>query len=175
MRKLSSVVRSGAAALLIFGSTASVPAEAQIPPGMTIPGMPDIPGMFTSIALTDELVVQFITAYPTVSPALETLGERYDVPEGDDPAAMMAALAMLGGVNADLNAIVTPFGFTDFQQYSQVMLSILGAYAFADPDLTAEQRTMMAQFMPPFMMPTDENVAIVAAHYAELKVAVDAD
>lgn len=174
MSKLSSLARNGVAALALgaFGATLSVPTQAQIPPGMgAIPGM----GMFTTIELTDELVVNFIAAYPTVTPALDTIGDRYNVPEGNDPAAAMAALAMLGAATAEMNGLVTPFGFADFSQYSAVLSTILSAYAFADPTLTAQDRAMMAQFLPPIMMPTDANVAIVAAHYADLKAVVDTD
>ncbi|MCC6735265.1 MAG: hypothetical protein IT534_03935 [Bauldia sp.] len=171
MRKLSFVKgAAAAAAIAVAGPVATMPAVAQIPPGMAIPGLP---GMLAPIELTDQLVVQFIAGYPTIAPALETVGERYNVPEGNDAAAAMAAMAMLGQATAELNAIVTPFGFTDFTQYSSVMTAVLSAFAFASPDLTAQERAMMLQFMPPFMVPTDANVAVVAAHYAELEVLLD--
>ena len=166
-----SVLKSGAVAIaLAMGGTAAImPAVAQIP-GMTIPGMP---GMMTQVELTDEMVVNFIASYPTVQPELETMGERYNVPEGGDAAAAMAAMAMLGQATNELNGLVTPFGFTDFNQYVSVMTSVLSALAFAAPDMTAQERAMMLQFMPPFMVPSDANVAVVAAHYTELEKLLD--
>lgn len=167
MKKLS-IVQGAAVAIAIAcgGVAATMPAVAQIPPGITVPGMP---GMMTQLELTDELVLGFIAGYPTIQPALETIGERYNVPEGGDAAAAMAAMAMLGQATNELNGIVTPFGFTDFNHYASVMISVMSAFAFASPDLTAQERAMMLQFMPPFMVPSDANVAVVAAHYAELE------
>src|SRR5690606_19339110 len=167
MRKLS-VVRSAAAAVVIAlgGAAATVPAVAQIPPGMTVPGLP---GMMAPVELTDQLVLAFIAGYPTIQPALEAIGERFDAPTGDDAAAAMAALAMLGAATNELNAVVTPFGFTDFNHYTSVQMAILSAFAFAARDLTAQEKAMMLQFMPPFMVPSDANVAVVTPHYADLE------
>ncbi|MCW5713252.1 MAG: hypothetical protein KIT43_01875 [Bauldia sp.] len=171
MLKLSVVKGAAVAVAIAFGgAAATMPAVAQIPPGMTIPGMP---GMMTQAELTEELVVNFIAGYPTIQPALEAAGERYNVPEGNDAAAAMAAMAMLGAATNELNGIVTPFGFTDFNHYVSVMTSILSALAFAGPDLTAQEKAMMLQFMPPFMVPSDANVAVVAAHYTELETLLD--
>lgn len=174
MGSLRSLVKC-VAALAVLGTIAA-PAQAQMP-GMAIPGMPAMPGlgMFEPTTLTDELVLNFIAGYPTITPALEEISARYDIPPGDDPAAAMAALAALNQAMGEMDAIVTPFGFTGFTQYSQVMMAILSAQAFADPALTAEQKTMMRQFMPPFMVPTDENVAVVAPHFAEIQAVLDAE
>jgi hypothetical protein len=175
MKTLASAVRNGVAALALLGA-AALPAHAQLP-NMAIPGMPGIPGMemFTPIALTDDLVLNFIAGYATITPALEAVSERYNVPAGDDPAAAMAALGALNQAMAEMDGIVTPFGFTGFSQYSQVMIAVMGAQAFADPTLTEQERTMMRQFMPPFMLPTDENVAVVAPHFAEIQTLIDAE
>jgi len=171
MNKFSMVKGVAVAVAVACGGVATtMPAVAQFPPGMAIPGMP---GMMTQTELTNELVVAFIAGYPTIQPALETVGERYNVPDGGDMAAAMAAMAMLGQATNDLNGIVTPFGFTDFNHYASVMTSILSAFAFASPDITAQERAMMLQFMPPFMVPSDANVAVVAAHYAELEKLLD--
>lgn len=171
MNKLSIVKGAAVAAAIACGGIAvTMPAVAQIPPGMAIPGLP---GMMTQAELTDEIVLNFIAGYPTIQPALEAVGERYNVPEGGDAAAAMAAMAMLGAAVSELNAIVTPFGFTDFNHYASVMTSVLSAFAFASPDITAQERAMMLQFMPPFMVPSDANVAVVAAHYAELEKLLD--
>ncbi len=171
MPKLS-VVKSAVAALAICigGAAVTGPAIAQMPPGLAIPGLP---GMLAQAELTDELVLNFIAGYPTIQPALEAVAARYNAPTGNDAAAAMAALAMMGAATNELNAVVTPFGFTDFNQYSSVQISILSAFAFAAPDLTPQEKAMMLQFMPPFMVPTDANVAVVAAHYADLDKLLD--
>lgn len=167
-----SVVKGAAVAvaLVLGGAAATMPAIAQIPPGMAIPGMP---GMLTQAELTDEIVLNFIAGYPTIQPALDTMGERFNVPEGNDAAAAMAAMAMMGAATNELNGIVAPFGFTDFNHYVSVMSSILSAMAFARPDMTAQEKAMMLQFMPPIMVPSDANVAVVAAHYAELELLLE--
>lgn len=165
MPKLSFVKGAAiAVAMAIGGAAATMPAIAQM--GMTVPGLP---GMMTPAELNDEIVLSFIAGFPTIQPALEAAGERYNIPDGGDAAAAMAAMAMVGAAMSEFNAIVTPFGFTDFNHYASVMTSILSAFAFAAPDITAQERAMMLQFMPPFMVPSEANVAVVAAHYTEIE------
>ena len=158
-------------ALAAFAVPAA-PVLAQIPgmpPGMGMPGM----GMFMQIELTQPLIDNFIAAYPVVSPQLETLAAQNNIPAADDPAAAMAAMMALTAQINQMNAIVTPFGFTDFAQYTSVLSAVSTGLAFADPGMTAQERAMMLQFLPPFMVPTDANVAIIAANYAALDAVFD--
>ena len=152
----------------------AAPAVAQIPgmpPGMTMPGM----GMFTQIELTQQLVDNFIAAYPVAGPQLEALAAQNNIPAGDDPAAAMAAMMALTAAINQMNAIVTPFGFTDFTQYTQVLSAVSTGLTFANPGMTAQERAMMLQFLPPFMVPTDANVAVITANYAALEAVLNPD
>jgi hypothetical protein len=175
MRSLTRFGRlSVALAALAVPASLAVPALAQIPgmpPGMGMPGM----GMFTQIELTQELVDNFIAAYPTVDPQLEALAAQNNIPPADDPAAAMAAMMALTAAINEMNAIVTPFGFTDFGQYTQVLSAVSTGLTFADPGMTAQERAMMLQFLPPFMVPTDANVAVIAANYAALEAVLNPD
>jgi hypothetical protein len=173
MRSLTRFGRvSVALAAIAVPAVLSAPALAQIPgmpPGMAIPGM----GMFTQIELTQQLIDNFVAAYPVAGPQLEALGEQNNIPAGDDPAAAMAAMMALTTMFNQMNAIVTPFGFADFTQYTQVLSAIQMSLAFGRPGMTAQERAMMMQMIPPFMVPTDANVAIVTANYAALEAVLD--
>jgi hypothetical protein len=165
---MRSLARHGRVYVAAAALAVACPAFAQIPgmpPGMTMPNM----GMFTQVELTQQLIDNLIAAYPTANPQLEAIGERFNIPTGDDPAAAMAAMAQLTAAMSEMNAVVTPFGFTDFMQYTQVVSAVSTTLAFARPDMTAQERAMMLQFLPPFMVPTDANVAIVTANYAALE------
>lgn len=171
---MRSLTRLGRVSVAAAALAIAAPAFAQIPgmpPGMTMPNM----GMFTQVELTQQMIDNLIAAYPTANPALEVVGERFNIPAGDDPAAAMAAMAQLTAAMAEMNAIVTPFGFTDFTQYTQIVTAVSTTLAFARPDMTAQERAMMLQFMPPFMVPTDANVAIVTANYAALEAVINPD
>lgn len=163
---------SVALAALALPAGLAAPALAQIP-GMP-PGMPGM-GMFMQIELTQQLVDNFIAAYPTAGPALEALAAQNNIPAGDDPAAAMAAMMALTTAISQMNAIVTPFGFTDFSQYTQVLSAVSTGLTFANPDMTAQERAMMLQFIPPFMVPTDANVAVITANYAALEAVLNPD
>ncbi len=160
----------------------TAPARAQLPPGMTIPGMPPGPTApaVPAIMLTNELVVSFIAGYPTIVPGMEAIRGRYNIPQANDPATAMAAMVAATAAAAELNALVAPFGFTDFGHYSQVFSAIFFAWAFADPEMTAADRAQMAQGMAmlqamglPMAIPPQENIDIVAAHYVALDAIID--
>jgi hypothetical protein len=170
MRSLTRFGRvSLALAALAVPAGLAAPAQAQIPGMGAMPGM----GMFMQIELTQQLIDNFIAAYPEVSPQLEALAEQNNIPAGDDPAAAMAAMMALTAAINQMNAIVTPFGFTDFAQYTSVLSAVSTGLAFANPTMTAQERAMMMQFIPPFMVPTEANTAVIAANYAALEAVLN--
>ncbi len=179
--RFNGLVRIALVSAAVLALTA--PSRAQLPPGMVIPGIPGIPAAPTvpQIMLTEPLVLGFIAGYPTISAGQESIRLRYNIPTANDPATAVAAMTAAAAAMAELNALVVPFGFTDFGQYSQVLISIYFAWAFADPTMTPADRAQMAQGlamaramgipMPP--EPPPENIALVAAHYAALDAVID--
>lgn len=143
------------AALPVAGLSAT-PAAAQVP------GMPS---MGDPYPLTPELVMGFIESYPDVVAYTETL-EDVDLPEGEDAMAALAGIGMASNVLGQLNAIVTPFGFEDYAQWSNVAMSVAMAYGvLAAPP---EARAMMAGFT------SQENIDAVSAHEDEVAAFFDA-
>jgi hypothetical protein len=162
-------VRGAAAAVVLavmpLSSLSVGPAVAQgVPPG--------IPGM-TPFLLTNELVLAFVASYPVMTEAGNTLEQRYNIPDTNDAAAAFAAYAAYAGAMAELNGIAVQNGFTDYNQWLQTMIAIMTAFAFADPALTVQERTMMQAFMPPAMLPPPENIEIITANYAAVAAVMD--
>ena len=157
-------LRSVGAAILIaalpFG--ALTPAMAQVPamPAGAMPGMPTLGGG-EAYPLTQELIEAWVESYPTVVEASDAMEEQYNLPEGEDPAAAMAALAMVTGAMGQLNDVVGAFGFDSFQQWIDVMFAVI--YSYAVLQAPPEAQAMMAGMFPT----TPENLALVEAN-AEL-------
>lgn len=156
-------LRNAAAAILIAALPAATmaPALAQAPamPGGAMPGMPTLGG--EPFPLTQAFIEGWVESYPDVLEATEALEDQYDVPEGDDPAAGMVALAAYADAMAQLNGVVTPHGFANFQEWIDVMFAIM--YSYAMLQAPPEARAMMAGMLPT----TPENIALVEAN-AEL-------
>ncbi len=137
--RVQRLVRCAASAALIAAAPlgAFFPAEAmaQAPP------MPGIPTMGEAYPLTSDLVVAFVNSYPAVMAASETLAQQYNVPEGEEPMAALAAFAMVTGALGELNAIVTEHGFEDYGQWVNVMFSVMFSYAVLEAP--PEQQPMM--------------------------------
>jgi len=152
------------------------------------------------VALTPEIVEAFIASYPDVRQTADGLSAQYgvDVGDGDDPStAWQAWLAVTGAQNA-LNAVCQNYGFTGFQQWLQVMVSVATAYAFAtgggdvpgemaaaiqqiqdDPNMTEAQKQMMMEQMQASMammgaiMPPQQNIDAVTPYVDQLAVLFD--
>lgn len=121
------------AALSITGLT-TAPATAQ-------DAMPGMPNMGDPYPLTADLVIAWVESYPDVVALSESLEDEFDVPEGEDPMAGLAALGMATEAMNQLNGAVTPYGFTDFQQWTDVMFSVVFSYSILEAP--AEQRDML--------------------------------
>jgi hypothetical protein len=142
-------------------------------PGMTMPTFPGMPG--AAIVLTNEQVLAFIESVPVMYPAMDTLDERYNLPAttADNPAATYAAYMQVAPALAELNGIAGQFGFTDFGQWMQVFTTVLSGMAFANPEMTIQERAMITAMMPAGMVPSPENLQIIADNYAALEAVMD--
>ena len=140
---LKKSLRGAGAAMLLavlpVGAMSVAPAVAQ---------MPGVPTMGEPYPLTNELVLAWVESYPAVAALGETLEERYDIPEGEDAMAGLAALGAVNAAMAELNGVVTQYGFTDFSQWTNVMLSVIFSYSILEAP--AEQQAMlMGMFQQP--------------------------
>ncbi len=138
-------------AVLPIGGMAVAPAVAQD----AIPGMPD---MGDSYPLTPDLVIAWVESYPAVQELAESLSDEFDVPEGDDPMAGLAALGAAQGAMSRLNGVVGDYGFDDFSQWTNVMFSVVFSYSILEAP--AEQRPMLIGMFNQ----TQENIDAVAEH-----------
>ncbi len=162
-------LRNAAAAVMIAALPVATlaPAMAQTPamPGGAMPGMPTLGG--DPFPLTQALIEGWLESYPAVLEASESLEEEYDVPEGEDPAAGMVALAVYADAMGELNGVVTPYGFANFQEWIDVMFAII--YSYAMVQAPPEARAMMAGMFPT----TPENIALVEANADLIAAVVD--
>ncbi len=154
--------------------------------------------MMQQVDLDAATVEAFIQSYPAVKDAAKTIGAKYGLStEGDAQTAWGAWMAATGAWG-DLNAIVTPYGFTDFSNWLQVTMTVATTYAFAasggaidqgvaqalaaikdNPSLSDAQKQMMIQQLQgsmgamAAMQPSETNLAAVKPYMAELKALFD--
>jgi hypothetical protein len=154
--RVKRIVRWTASAVLIAAAPmgALLPAEA----AAQAPVMPGVPTMGEAYPLTSDLVVAFVNSYPAVMAASETLAQQYNVPEGEEPMAAMAAFAMVTGAVAELNGIVGEYGFEDYGQWISVMFSVMFSYSILEAP--PEQQPMLLGMFGQ----TQENVDAVNAN-----------
>ncbi|MHA1560052.1 MAG: hypothetical protein ACTSWI_05200 [Alphaproteobacteria bacterium] len=150
----------GAAILIAAAPVALAPAFAQVP------AVPGLPTMGEAYDLTPELVLAWVESYPSLSAYGETL-EGVDVPEGDDPMAAFAALGTVLEYKAQLDATVAQFGFTGFEQWTNVMFS--GVFADALLDAPVDQQALLMGMFPQ----TQANLDAVSANYDLVQNLVD--
>jgi hypothetical protein len=181
VRRVLAALLIGAAPVALI--VATVPAAAQM-------GMPGE----EQHLLTEEEVVAFIESYPEISVALETIEERYDLPdeEADSPADAMAAMGVYQEAMGELDAIVIPYGFEGFLHWTQVFSAIAVAYAYAmnggmdaqmaealaaienDPNIPEDQKEAMRQMfagqaaMLAASAPPQENIDLVSENIEAL-------
>jgi hypothetical protein len=153
--------------------------------------------MMEDVALTSDMVENFIKSYPQVKADAEAIGKKYNI-EGGSGTDSWGAWVTATGAWGELNGAVTPYGFTDFQQWLQVTMTVAKAYAFAEsgggvdaamsqaideiknnPDIPEAQKEMLLNQMQGSMTavagmrPSQENVDAVAPYAAELKALFD--
>jgi hypothetical protein len=136
--------RAGAAALIAaLPLTALTMSEAAAQAPAAPAGVPGMPAMGDAYPLTPDLVAAWVESYPAVYEASQQLADQYDVPAGDTPAAGLAAYATVAGALAQLNDIVGQYGFSDYGEWVNVMLSVITAYAIVSQDIPANAAAMM--------------------------------
>jgi hypothetical protein len=150
----------------------------------------------TPVPLTADAVQTFITSYPAVKAATGKLSKKYGVKSDKSSAAnAWSAWMTATAAWAELNGIVTPYGYTDFQTWLQTTISVATAYAFAkeggamdadmakavdqiqnNPSLSTAQKKMMLDQMQAAtgsiaaMRPPQGNLDAVTPYLAQLKV-----
>jgi len=162
-RSLRAVAFAFAIAALPAAALSVSEASAQVP-GMAIPGMPD---MGEAYPLTPELVAAWAESYPAVFELSETLAAQYDVPAGETPAAGLAAYATVAGAMAQMNDVVTGYGFEDYGQWISVMLSVIFSYTILEAP--ADQRVMLLGMFGQ----TQENIDAVSANLEAVAAVVE--
>ena len=134
--------------ILPVGALSVAPAAAQ----EAVPGIPE------AYPLTPELVAAWVESYRHVEEVGTAPDVQFGIAEGADPMAGLAALGVATEAMAQLNTAVAQYGFDDFQQWTNVMFSVVFAYAILD--VPAEQRAMMLQMF----QQTQENLDAVGAN-----------
>jgi hypothetical protein len=137
-------------------------AAAQVP-GMAMPGMPEM----AAYPLTSDLVANWAASYPAILAATEVIGQQNNVPTGDDPVAALMAYAAITGAMDQLNSLVSEHGFTDYQQWLGVTLSVI--FSFAILEAPADQQPMLLGM---FGQP-QENLDAVAANIDAVRTVTD--
>lgn len=146
-------LRSVSGAILIAAAPiALAPAIAQAPPAV-----PGIPTFGEAYDLTPELVLAWAESYATVFAYSQTL-EGVDLPDGNDPMAAFAAYGTVLEYRAQLDTTVGQFGFTGFEQWTNVMFSVIFAYSILDAPVD-QQAMLMGMFQQ-----TQENLDAVSVH-----------
>lgn len=184
------VTRTFAAALL--GAAAMI-----APASIVIVPISASAQMMEDASLTGDMVENFIKSYPQVKADAAAIGKKHNIQGGggaDGWGAWMAA----SGAWGELNGTVTPYGFTDFQQWLQVTMTVAKAYAFAEsggeadsamsqaideiknnPNIPEAQKEMLLKQVQGSMAavagvrPSQENIDAVAPYVAELKTLFD--
>jgi hypothetical protein len=152
----------GAAILIAGGPITLAPAIAQAPAG----ALPGIPTIGEAYDLTPELVLAWAESYPAMLAYRDTL-EGVDLPEGNDPMAAFAAYGAVLEYRAELDATVGKYGFTDFEQWTNVMFSVIFAYSILDAPAD-QQALLMGMFQQ-----TQANLDAVSANYDLVQNLVD--
>ena len=146
------------------------------------------------VELTEDMVKNLIASYPGVMEKADALQKKYGDANAStqDPSAALMALMVYGDAAAELNGVVTPFGFTDYMNWIQVLSAVATTYAYykdggidsqmADavkeiennPNMTDAQKKVMLDQMKAAsasmdaMRPPQASVDAVNAHITEL-------
>ncbi|MCW5697456.1 MAG: hypothetical protein KIS96_12080 [Bauldia sp.] len=155
-RRLMKFIRgAGVASALAFLPVAMVVAAVPAAAQMGLPG--------EQYLLSEEEVVAFIASYPEIAAAMETLDERYDLPEDevDSPAGAIAAMGAYQEAMAELDGVVVPYGFDGFLHWTQVFSAIAVAYAYAmSGGMDAQMAEALAQIEADPNIPEDQKAAM---------------
>ena len=134
--------------------------------GSTIASGAGNPG-YPQVALTDAVVKQFVASYPTVKATADKIAQKYNV-AGNSRDRTHGWGAWMAATSAwkEMDAVVKPYGFSNFKTWLDDTISIAMAYAFAshgaemdagmaqgldriknNPNLSDAQKQMMLQQM----------------------------
>ena len=122
--------------LIVAGIVAAFAAGANVAAlesvALAADSMPSAASMMAAVPLTAASVKSFIASYPAVKAATDKLSAKYDVQSDDSsPANAWGAWMAAGGAWAELNGIVSAYGYSDFQTWLQTTISVATAYSFA--------------------------------------------
>lgn len=145
------------------------------------------------IALTPEIVGNYVAGYPKVKDRLDALSEELGTSDSDFSADNMAAKSAHEAARNDLNLIVAEYGFENYADWVTTTSSIIVAYTFVreggglddqmqsfldqiqnNPDMTDEQKqTMIDQMSGPMQAinanrPDQASLDAVAPYTSEL-------
>lgn len=88
------------------------------------------PMLGQQVALTTDIVGNFIESHPIVQERLDTFSDDYAAPEGDSPADAVATYMTYQSASSELDTLVGQYGFTTFMDWVQTMSSVVTAYTF---------------------------------------------
>ena len=150
--------------------------------------------MTEDVALTGDMVENFIKSYPEVKAASEGIAQKYNLDTGGEGAGAWAAWATATAAWGELDGVASSYGFDGFKQWLQVTMSIAKAYAFAEegggidaglaqameeiktnPNIPEAQKKMLIEQMGGSMAavggmrPSQENIDAVAPYAGQLK------
>jgi hypothetical protein len=150
-------------------------------------------GKLGSAALTAASIEGLIKSYPVVKTSAEALAKKNKVHiDTSSPAARWQSLGAAIGVMSEMNGVVSPYGFRNFQDWLDVTISVATAYAFAkegdkmdaqlaaaikeikkNPDIPDEQKKILLEQMGQGgaiagMRPSQENIDAVTPYLDQL-------
>jgi len=158
-------------------------------------------GAYPQVKLTSAIVKAFVASYPTVKATADKVGRKYDVQgdSGDQTGGWGGWMAATAGW-AEMNAVVKPYGFSDFKSWLDTTINVALAYSFAthgaemdagiaqaveqiknNPSLSDAQKQMMIQQMQASMgavgtmRPPQGNIDAVKPYSAQLAAFFNAD
>jgi hypothetical protein len=150
------------------------------------------------VALTTDIVENFVASYTEVRAKADELSTQYNVPDGGAAGQAWALWAGVGAAKSELDATVDAHEFADFNAWLEALSAIARAYAFAkeggaldnemaaalekirnDPNLPAAQKDMMLQQLEASagaiagMRPSQENIDAVTPYVDQLALVFD--
>ena len=158
-------------------------------------------GSYPQVKLTSAIVKAFVASYPTVKATADKVGKKYEVQgdRGDQTGGWGGWMAATAGW-AEMNAVVKPYGFSDFKTWLNTTINVALAYSFAthgaemdagmaqaveqiknNPSLSDAQKKMMIQQMQASMgavdtmRPPQGNIDAVKPYSAQLATFFNGD
>lgn len=149
-----------------------------------------------NVTLTSKNVEALIASFPDVKKAGTALAKKYKsgTDGGKTTVDAFSAWLAISAAQGELNGVVTPYGFTDFRQWLDVLVATARAYAFAkdggdvdakmaaaieqiknNPDIPDAQKKQLlagikgAGAVVSTQKPPEVNIAVVTPYMKQLK------